>query len=57
MLGHLKLLKEYKDSPAQQFRFIGYRQTSVTLAHLLVCMNKNSNYLTTLLIGNESNDR
>ena len=48
--------KEYNKTPAEQFRFIGYRQTSVKLAHLLICMNKKANTLKTLLIGNESND-
>ena len=48
--------KEYKDSPAQQFGSIWYRQTSVKLAHLFVCLNKKANTLTTLLIGNENND-
>ena len=48
--------KEYKTSPRQQFRFIGFRQTSVKLAHLLVCLNIKAITITTLLIGNESND-
>jgi len=48
--------KEYKGSPAQQFRCVGYIQRSVTLAHLLVCFNKRNNTLSTLLIGNEIKD-
>jgi len=48
--------KEYKVSPAQLSRCIGYRQTSVKLAHLLVCLKIKANNLTTLLIVNVIND-
>jgi len=47
---------EYKVSTVEQFRCIGYRQTSVKLAHLLLCLNKKANNLTTLLVGKESNE-
>jgi len=45
--------KEYKVSTVEQFRCIVYRQTSVKLAQLFVCLNKEAKNLTKLLIGND----